>query len=490
MTNQVEQALIEDVAQYADDPVGFAQYAYDWGYGELAGSTGQRTWQKEIGEIIREHLRNPETRFKPLKIRVASGHGIGKSAGIGQIIHWGMSTCPNTKVVVTANTATQISTKTWPEVSKWFRLAVNKHWFQVNATSIHIKNGDPKAWRADAIPWSENNTEAFAGLHNQGKRIIIVYDESSAISDKVWEVTEGALTDENTEIIWIAYGNPTRNNGRFFQETFGAMKHRCVSRSIDSRLVEGTNKEQIKQWEQDYGEDSDFFRVRCRGIPPRASSLQFIGSDLVAEARKRDARCNITDPLIMALDIARGGDDSCVFAFRRGLDAQTFKSIVIPGALAKDSMALVAKAVDLLDQHKPDAFFFDGTGVGGPVGDRIRQLGYQVHEVQFGSESPDPKQANLRAYMYQKLKDWLRSGGAIEDSNDLEIELTNIEFGHNKRDQLLLESKEKMKERGLASPDRADALAMTFAFPVSQKAHPTDPRGNGPTKKEWDPYSA
>ncbi|RRF76892.1 hypothetical protein EAO18_26305 [Klebsiella pneumoniae] len=72
-----------------------------------------------------------------------------------------------------------------------------------------------KRWRADAIPWSEHNTEAFAGLHNERKRIVVVFDEASNIADLVWEVAEGALTDEDTEIIWVAFGNPTRNTGRF-----------------------------------------------------------------------------------------------------------------------------------------------------------------------------------------------------------------------------------------------------------------------------------
>ena len=124
-----------------------------------------------------------------------------------------------------------------------------------------------KTWRADFVPWSEHNTEAFAGLHNKGKRIVLIFDEASAIADKVWEVAEGALTDEGTEIIWIAFGNPTRNVGRF-RECFRRFKHPVEGRQIDSRTVEGTNKEQIAKWAADYGEDSDFFKVRVRGMFP------------------------------------------------------------------------------------------------------------------------------------------------------------------------------------------------------------------------------
>ncbi|MEI7000490.1 terminase, partial [Klebsiella pneumoniae] len=89
-----------------------------------------------------------------------------------------------------------------------------------------------------------HNTEAFAGLHNERKRIIVVFDEASNIADLVWEVAEGALTDEDTEIIWVAFGNPTRNTGRF-RECFRKYRHRWKCAQIDSRTVEGTNKQQL-----------------------------------------------------------------------------------------------------------------------------------------------------------------------------------------------------------------------------------------------------
>lgn len=114
----------------------------------------------------------------------ASGHGIGKSAFISMLINWGMSTCEDCKVVVTANTDNQLRTKTWPEIIKWSNLAITKEWFTCTATAMYSNDpGHDKRWRADAIPWSEHNTEAFAGLHNERKRIIVVFDEASNIAD-------------------------------------------------------------------------------------------------------------------------------------------------------------------------------------------------------------------------------------------------------------------------------------------------------------------
>src|SRR5690606_34243518 len=88
--------------------------------------------------------------------------------------------------------------------------------FTVTATAYFSK--DPtreRTWRIDAVPWSEKNPEAFAGLHNKGKRLLMIMDEASAILDVIWETAEGALTDSDTEIIRLAFGNPTRNIGRF-----------------------------------------------------------------------------------------------------------------------------------------------------------------------------------------------------------------------------------------------------------------------------------
>ena len=115
-----------------------------------------------------------------------------------------------------------------------------------------------------------------------------MFDEASSIIDLVWEVAEGALTDERTEIIWLCLGNPTLSTGRFC-ECFGRLRHRWNSLQVDSRTVEGTNKTQLAQWIEDYGEDSDFVRVRVRGEFPRSGSSQLIPPDLVARARRTKA---------------------------------------------------------------------------------------------------------------------------------------------------------------------------------------------------------
>lgn len=479
MTSPTEKELIDFIAADRHDPLRFAYTAYPWGKVDLVGSDGPRKWQAETLDKIGSHLRDPETRFTPLRIAVASGHGIGKSSLIGMIIHWGMSTCVDCKVLVTANTEKQLLTKTWPEVSKWFRLAINKHWFKLTATAIYALDKErERTWRADAIPWSETNTESFAGLHNQGRRIIVIMDEGSAIHEKIYEVVEGALTDENTEIIWVVFGNPTRNTGRF-RELFGRLKHRWWPRQIDSRTVEGTNKDQIQQWLEDYGEDSDFFKVRVRGEFPRAGSMQFIPSDTVDAARRREPEAKLYDPLILGCDIARFGDDETVLAPRRGRDAQSMPWITLRGA---DTMKVAARIMELNDQYRFDAIFVDEGSMGAGVIDRLRMMKYtNVIAVQFGSSADRSLitgegpiiYANKRAEMYGNMRDWLRAG-MIPDDPDLAAQLIGVEYGYvmrEGRDAILLEKKSDMKKRGLSSPDRADALALTFAHPVMPSDH-------------------
>lgn len=492
-----EEELTADLGGFTLDPLGCVMYLFPWGQpGDLEKVKAPRKWQCEYLDDLGKQLRAAATGAErsaiaaaSIRRAIASGHGIGKSALVCMLIMWAMSTCEDTRCVITANTETQLKVKTWAELAKWHRLALNSHWFTFTATALY--SADPaheKTWRADMVPWNEKNPEAFAGLHNQGKRILLVFDEASAIPNNIWEVAEGAMTDEDTEIIWAVFGNPTRNTGTF-KECFGSRRGKWNPVSIDSREVEGTNKAEIQAWVDEHGEDSDFVRIRVRGLFPRASSLQFIDMDTVAKAQTKEASYLAGDPLIMTLDVARGGDDECVFAFRRGLDARSIPWVFVPGSEVRDSMRLVGIAADLMEKHQPDAFMGDGTGVGGPVLDRIRQLGYSVFEVQFGSASPNPKQANMRAYMWQNAKEWLRAGGAIPKDPKLEDDLCGPEYTHNNRDQLVLEPKDAMKRRGLASPDRGDALAMSFAVKVAVKTEGTGRKAKmrGKLDADWDP---
>lgn len=467
-----EQELIEEIARFDKDPVGWSRFAYPWGTGELSDSQGARDWQDDINSVIRDHL-NSSDRFQPLLIAVSSGHGIGKSAEIGMVVNWAMSTCVDTRVIVTANTDTQLRTKTWPEISKWFRLAINAHWFNINATSVHsIDAQREKSWRADAIPWSENRTEAFAGLHNKGKRIIVVFDEGSAISDKIYEVTEGALTDENTEIIWIVFGNPTRNTGRF-KACFGKNRHRWVTRRIDSREVDGTNKTQIARWAEDYGEDSDFFRVRVRGEFALQSSNQLITEESLDLCREFIAADHELFPIRITCDVARFGTDDTVIGVMQG--RKLLEMIEMHG---KDTVASFSKLAECYNHWRKKSdrihIFIDDIGVGGGVTDMCRNAGLPVTGVNSGATDFPEKNVclNLRMSMWRTMAQAIKDGLDLTAITQMQFEklkddLINIEYFSNPQNQKYqLESVDSLKARGLPSPDRGTAIALSFAYPV------------------------
>jgi hypothetical protein len=485
MTPAESAVLAQAILDYnlAENPLLFVEKFYPWGEpGPLEQHPGPDTWQREflagLGEDVRERGFDGHTPVAPIRRAVSSGHGIGKSVMVAWLVDWIMSTRPHAQGTITANTFTQLQTKTWAAIQRWTKLCLSGGWFTVTSERMYHPN-HAESWFCALQSSREENSEAFAGQHAADSTSFYIVDEASAIPASILEVAEGGLTDGEPMI--FLFGNPTRSAGKFHEAAFGLGRDRWWPTIVDARESRFTNKTQIAEWAEDYGEDSDFFRVRVRGIPPAASDLQFIDSATVAAAMKRQVVVLLDEPLVCGLDLARGGGDDCVFRFRRGLDARSIPAIRVLGEQARDSMKLVTLAADVLartyDGRKVAALFVDATGgsIGGPIADRLRQLGHRnVIDVGFGNESPTSEYANMRAYMWGKLRDWL-TRGAIDASPALEVDLTGPGYTHDKRDRVILESKEAMKKRGLDSPDDADALALTFAQVVAVRASAPTP---------------
>ncbi|MEI7873841.1 MAG: terminase [Alphaproteobacteria bacterium] len=457
------------VERYRRDPLGFVTWAFPWGEpGPLRDHLGPEPWQ---ADVLREIGRKLEAGESPVRIAVASGHGVGKSALVAWLILWASATVPSTRGVVTANTETQLKTKTWTELAKWQGLVATHDFAELGAASLASVLPVPEgAGRIDCVPWAAHNPEAFAGLHNKGSRVLLVFDEASAIAEPIWETAEGALTDAGTEIVWVAFGNPTRTSGRF-HACFGRFRDRWHRQQVDSRKVSLTDKKQLDQWVKDYGADSDFVRVRVRGQFPRAGTMQLIDGESVEDAMRRVPEPDHHAPLVMGVDVARFGDDRSVIVLRRGRDARSF---AVEKHRGMDLMTLAGRVAEIAFGHGVRAVFVDETGLGAGVVDRLRQLGVQhVQGVNFGAsaarwdgDGAKSLYANKRAEMWGNLRDWLKAGGALPDDPELRADLTGVEYGYTGTGEIQLEKKEDMKKRGLASPDIGDALALTFAHPV------------------------
>ena len=488
-----ERMLHEDCRDYADNPLAWVLWAYPW---EQKGTflehhDGPDVWQadflRRFGEQIRERGFDGKTAVDPIRMAVSKGHGVGGSALAAWIVDFIMSTRPHCQGTVTANTTTQLQTKTWAAIQRWTKACKTGHWFICNNERMY-RIGYRESWFCSPQTCDEKNSEAFAGQHAADSTSFYINDEDSNVPDVVHEVEEGGMTDG--EPMQFLFGNPTRSTGAFYEAVFGRFRHRFDSVVVDSRTARFANHKLHEQWIKDRGDNSDFVRVRVLGLPPNASDAQYIGSKLVRDAQTRKVVTLGDEPLICGMDVARGGSDNCVFWFRKGTDARTIPPIIVPGEEMRDNMRLVTIAADILGRrfngHQVQIMNVDATGIGGPTGDRLRQMGHDnVFDVQFGGESPDREMANMRGYIYKKTRDWLTIG-CIPAPPDpvgvrLETDLTCFGYYHDKRDRVVLESKEDLKENGFDSPDYSDGLALTFAYaapPVSTKqaAEPYKPK--------------
>lgn len=468
LTPEEIKQLTEFCAEFEHDPVGFVWAAFPWGEGELEGQEPQQ-WQLELLEDLAKGLK---TVSQVIREAVASGNGIGKSALVAWIILWAIGTHEDTRGIVTANTDTQLRTKTWAELAKWFRLFIANRLFEYTATSIYsVDPAHEKTWRIDAIPWSEQNPEAFAGLHNQRRRVLIIFDEASAIADTIWETVEGATTDKDTEIIWCAFGNPTRNTGRFF-DCFHKQRNRWRCKQIDSRTVAISNKELLNEWIDDWGIDSDFVKVHVTGNFPDSADLQLISGSLVDGAIER-GRTILQEtykdlPVIFGVDPAWTGSDLLVCYMRQG----NYTKVLLTIPKNDDDMLVAGKLARLSDEYGMDHGFIDqgwGTGIYSCL--KALGRGEDWTLVSFGGQANNHEYyLNKRIEIWDAMREWFKEGGAIEDKREIRDDFVGPQAWVNRNNKFQLESKEDMKKRGLPSPNYGDALALTFSQPVKKKS--------------------
>jgi hypothetical protein len=463
---QAEQAAwAAFINQFREDPLGWVLAIYPWGQKGTALEFEQLdVWQGIVLDEIGKQLR---AGVSLVRIAVAAAHGIGKSALHAWLIHWFESCYGKSMCKVTAGTRDQLATTTWRELEKWRTLAMN-HWQFEWTQTRYICKWKPNTWYASAIAWSENNSKAFAGTHED--MVMMVFDEASAIATSIWEVAEGAFT---TKGIWLAFGNPTDAEGRFY-ECFGRFAHRWTHIQVDGRdSLVTKNKKLYDEWIEDYGYDSDFVRVRVRGLFPINGSVCFIPPGTVAAAIARfkefDTRTiGVSIPLLMGIDVARQGKDQTVIRMRKGryVSPDVFRYNIA------DTMQIASICAEKINYYRPDVVFIDETGgYGAGVIDRLRQMNHSVIGVQFGVSADKPKEyANKRAEMWARMKEWVMREAILPADDILRESLITPGYGHEKKtERLLLESKDSIRKRGSNSPDDGDALAMTFAHAVPVK---------------------
>jgi len=479
-----EQALMSRLwsPQLRDDPESFVLFAFPWGEQgtPLEHFKGPRAWQRRVLREVTEHVagnRNVDA-MTVLQKAVASGRGPGKSALVAWLILWMLTTRIGSSVIVSANTENQLRSVTWGELAKWSTMIINAHWWDISATKLapagwltelverDLKKGT-RYWGAEGKLWSEENPDGYAGNHNHDG-MMVIFDEASGIPDAIWSVASGFFTERIPDRFWFAFSNPRRNSGYFF-ECFHAKREFWSTDQIDARTVEGTDTAFYEKILAEYGEDSFEARVEVYGEFPTEGDDQFIAPHLVNGAIERERWRDVSAPIVIGVDPARGGLDSTVLVVRQGRDI-----IAIERHQGDDTMTTVGRVIDAIEQYRPALVAIDEGGLGYGILDRLTEQKYKIRGVNFGWKAKNPRMyVNKRAEIWGAMKAWLQTA-SIPNDRQLKQDLVGPQKKPTSSGAIQLEGKKEMRARGLASPDAADALAITFAHPVAQREERVD----------------
>jgi len=399
------------------------------------------------------------------KIAIRSGHGTGKSASIAIFILWFLFCFKDAQVSCTAPTSQQMFDVLWKELSNWHGKLKKEiaDLYEILDTYVRIKERR-KTWFARAATGRKENAEALSGVH--GKHVALIGDEASGVHELIFEAVRGALTNKN--IFFITISNPTRLSG-FFYNIFHIWRKSWQILGFDSRESPIVDKEFVQGIIDDYGEDSSTFDIRVRGEFPVSEEDQFIATDLFEKASERSFPRILTAPRILGVDIAAFGDDACAYADRQGN-----KAVSLGERRGQDTMVTVGDVVGFLQEAKVqnnpyDFVCVDIIGIGRGVFDRLVELQNQGEidpYTKFIAVNVAEKPSNIkrfgnrRAELWWETREWLNSSDVDSDYRN---DLCGIKYKHDSKNRLMMEKKEDMKKRGLPSPDKGDALVVTFA---------------------------
>lgn len=462
-----------------DNPLAFVLYVFPWGKAgtPLEHFAGPRKWQREVLSELAEHIKqnNGKVDFDTFRMATSSGRGIGKSALVSWLVLWMLTTRIGSTTIVSANSEAQLRSVTWAEITKWLSMAMNTHWFEVSATRVmpakwltelverDLKLGT-RYWGVEGRLWSAENPDSYAGVHNFSG-VMLVFDEASGIDDSIWSVAAGFFTENTPNRFWLAFSNPRRNSG-YFYETFHAKRDFWRNKIVDARTVENTDKNVYQQIIDEYGADSSQAHVEVYGQFPSASDDQFIPAHVVDDAMAREKYKDLTAPIVIGVDPARFGSDSTVIAVRQGRDI-----IEIKKHKGDDTMETVGRIIEAIEEYKPALINIDEGGLGAGVVDRLKEQRYKIRGVNFANKAKNPMMyGNKRAEMWGDMREWLKTASIPKDRY-LKTDLISPLMKPDSKGAIFLESKKDMKMRGLASPDAADAIALTFAYPVAHREY-------------------
>uniref|UniRef100_A0A6M3XI27 Putative helicase n=1 Tax=viral metagenome TaxID=1070528 RepID=A0A6M3XI27_9ZZZZ len=464
---------VEQIVFYRDHPVAFVEDII------LRDLPNIRV-EPEQAEILNAIAGNA-------KVSVRSGRNIGKSTTCAWAVLWWLSTFNRSRVLVTAPSSSQLHDVLWAETLLWYRHMQPA--YQEMFEHVHGElraRAFPEYWAANFRTAPKENPESIIGRH--ADNFLVVVDEASGVADVLLSAIVTGLTGPNNKVILIS--NPRRTQGYYFdthhvnRDQWSALHYS----SENSALVPAAVKEEFKALERKWGRDSAIFRTEVLGLFPLAEADQFIPLDIIEDAIYREVEP--AGQRFWGLDVARFGDDETALAKRHG---DVLKSL--EGMHQRDTMQVAGWVAAHFNEtpryERPTNIMVDVIGIGAGVVDRLHELGLPVVGVNVAeSPSVDGKYLNLRAELYDRMRQWLYARrGSIPDDRELTAQLTSLKYDHESSGKLRIESKKHMKDRGVPSPDRADAVMLTFASPIVVDEHPAGAARQWDTAEmEYDPF--
>lgn len=406
----------------------------------------------------------------PEKQRIAmkACKGPGKTTVLAWMAWHFLSTRPHPKIAATSISADNLADNLWPEMAKWqTRHDYLKTCFHWTKTRIFSRD-HPETWFMSARSWSKQadssqQADTLAGLH--AEYLMFILDESGGIPDSVAAAAEAGLAT-GFETRLIQAGNPTHLEGPLYRACTNE-RHLWWLIEITSDPDDPKRTPRVKQqWAREqiekYGRENPWVLTNVFGKFPPASINSLLGPDEVSAAMKRrvDTDKYEFSQKRLGIDVARFGDDRTVIFPRQGLIA--FKPVEMRNARSHEIAARVAMAKQ---KWGSELEAVDGTGgFGAGVIDALHQAGHAPLEIHFSGKAIDSRYLNKRAEMYFLMADWVKKGGALPQDPELSRELTAATYMF-KNGKFQIEDKDQIKDRLSFSPDKADALALTFCLP-------------------------
>lgn len=415
-------------------------------------------WQKDVFASI---VKNRYTAVK-------SGQGVGKTGSEAVVLLWFLTCFPFPRVVCTAPTKQQLHDVLWSEVSKWQSnsplLSEILHWTK---TYIYMV-GYEKRWFA--VARTATKPENMQGFHEDN--MLFIVDEASGVAEPIMDAIMGTLSGENNKLLLC--GNPTKTSGAFY-DAFHASRAIFSCHTVNSEDSPRTNKQNISLLERKYGRNSNVFRVRVLGEFPVQEDDVFISLSLIEQAIMSEVD-DFIGKISIGVDVARYGDDETVIATKIG------NHISIPtirqGQSLMQTVGDIVTTYFKLIQEYPDytgsiTVIIDDTGLGGGVTDRLAEVKAErqmyrlvIVPVNFASSPPNTDgdvvhYKDMTTYLWAEVRSLLESKQiSIQNDNELVAQLSIRKYAVASNGMLQLERKREMKERGVKSPDRADAVAL------------------------------